>query len=110
MVQTKQCSLLVLSYMCYPNLTIPFAIFSSPLAAQGKLDYDAYFNHKIQKKVQDNTYRRFRVLTRSANQFPSAKHFIGSNAKLKEEGDVTVWCSNDYLGMSKHPKVIEAAM
>lgn len=83
---------------------------SVPLTAQGKLDYDAYFNHKIQKKVQDNTYRRFRVLTRSANQFPSAKHFIGSNAKLKEEGDVTVWCSNDYLGMSKHPKVIEAAI
>ena len=94
----------------HPDLRhfIPFP--PSTLAAKGKLDYDAYFDHKIQKKVQDNTYRRFRVLTRSANQFPSAKHFTGSSAKLKDRGDVTVWCSNDYLGMSKHPEVMEATM
>ena len=87
-----------------------FFFLPSPLAAKGKLDYEAYFSQKIQKKVQDNSYRKFRVLTRDANRFPSAKHFSGSSAKLKDEGDVTVWCSNDYLGMSKHPEVIEATM
>jgi len=74
----------------------------------GKLDYDAFFERKIQAKVDDNSYRRFRVLARSANKFPTAKHFVDLKAPLEEGRDITVWCSNDYLGMSKHPKVIQA--
>lgn len=74
----------------------------------GKLDYDAFFERKIQAKVNDNSYRRFRVLARSANKFPTAKHFVDPKAPLEEGRDITVWCSNDYLGMSKHPKVIQA--
>ena len=77
-------------------------------AADGKLDYDAHFGHKLQAKIDDNSYRRFRVLARSAGKFPSAKHFTSPNANLDEGRDITVWCSNDYLGMSKHPRVIKA--
>jgi len=84
---------------------IPLFILSQ---TDGKLDYDAFFERKIQAKVDDNSYRRFRVLARSANKFPTAKHFVDPKAPLEEGRDITVWCSNDYLGMSKHPKVIQA--
>lgn len=74
----------------------------------GKLDYDSFFNTKIKAKIKDNSYRRFRVLARSANQVPVAKHFTSTDVCVEEGRDVTVWCSNDYLGMSKHPEVIKA--
>ena len=77
-------------------------------AENGKLDYDGFFDSKIKSKMNDNSYRRFRVLARSADQFPVAKYFSEVDVEVEEGKDVTVWCSNDYLGMSKHPKVIEA--
>ena len=83
--------------------------FSSP--GDSKLDYDAFFSDKIQAKMNDNSYRRFRVLTRTADNFPTAKHFASPSSQDTAQGeDITVWCSNDYLGMSKHPEVIRATL
>ncbi len=78
------------------------------LSDNGKLDYDSFFNSKIKAKKDDNSYRRFRVLARSADQFPVAKYYNDIAVGVDEGKDTTVWCSNDYLGMSKHPEVIEA--
>merc|ERR1719211_76631 len=50
----------------------------------------------------DHSYRVFRKVMRNASQFPAAKEYS------KGDKDITVWCSNDYLGMSAHPVVTEA--
>ena len=76
----------------------------------GKLNYEAFFDSKVEAKRQDNSYRKFRVLARQADHFPRASHFPDSNLSYEEGKNVTVWCSNDYMGMSKHPDVVEAAM
>ena len=95
-----------------PYSPMPFHYFLPHYSttADGKLDYDTFFSGKIQAKINDNSYRQFRVLARSADTFPSAKHFADPGVPLEEGSDVTVWCSNDYLGMSKHPEVVNAAM
>lgn len=75
-----------------------------------KLDYDAFFERKIEQKQNDNSYRKFRVLARSADRFPTAKQFEDTSVEVEDGRDITVWCSNDYLGMGKHPEVINATM
>ena len=50
----------------------------------------------------DHSYRVFKKVNRMAGSFPSAKEFSWGPK------DITVWCSNDYLGMSAHPKVKDA--
>ena len=79
-------------------------------AVDGQVDYDRFFAMKIQDKIDDKSYRQFRVLARNAKQFPTAKHFPESNMTLDEGRDITIWCSNDYMGMSKHPAVLQATM
>ena len=74
------------------------------------LDYDHFFADKIQAKMDDKSYRRFRVLTRNAGPYPTAKHYSSPACSLDNGRDITVWCSNDYMGMSKHPQVIETTM
>ncbi|XP_061470068.1 5-aminolevulinate synthase, erythroid-specific, mitochondrial isoform X1 [Rhineura floridana] len=68
-------------------------------------DYDEFFEGKIQVKKQDHTYRVFKTVNRQADAYPFAEDYSGSQA---EPCKVSVWCSNDYLGMSCHPKVMEA--
>ncbi|WAR54923.1 hypothetical protein PtB15_4B541 [Puccinia triticina] len=64
-------------------------------------DYEKFYHDELDKKHQDKSYRYFNNINRLAAKFP-----IAHTAEPKEE--VTVWCSNDYLGMSKHPLVLES--
>ncbi|KAK7896697.1 hypothetical protein WMY93_022022 [Mugilogobius chulae] len=68
-------------------------------------DYDRFFVEKISEKKQDHTYRVFKTVNRSAHSFPFAQDFSVAG---REGAEVSVWCSNDYLGMSRHPRVIKA--
>ena len=61
--------------------------------------YDAYFKDQILKKKMDHSYRIFKKVNRRAESFPHAQEYTWG------EKPITVWCSNDYLGMSAHPKV-----
>jgi 5-aminolevulinate synthase len=63
-------------------------------------DYEALYESELEKKHQDKSYRYFNNINRLAKQFPKAH-----TANLQEE--VTVWCSNDYLGMGRNPLVLE---
>lgn len=76
----------------------------------GRLDYEAFFNDKVEAKRKDNSYRMFRVMARRAEQFPQASHYPDPNMSYEEGRNVAVWCSNDYMGMSKHPEVVKATM
>ncbi|CAO1412861.1 unnamed protein product [Diamesa serratosioi] len=63
--------------------------------------YEDFFHEQIMRKKQDHSYRVFKKVNRlaGAGQFPTAKEFSWG------ERPITVWCSNDYLGMSCHPEV-----
>ncbi|KNC81804.1 hypothetical protein SARC_05889 [Sphaeroforma arctica JP610] len=62
-------------------------------------DYENFFEKKINQKKDDNSYRVFNNINRLAKNFPRAEG--------KEKEDITVWCANDYLGMSRHPVVVD---
>jgi 5-aminolevulinate synthase len=66
-------------------------------------DYVGNFRSAIAALKDEQRYRVFVDLERRANRFPHA-FWNSPNGKR----DVVVWCSNDYLGMGQHPKVIEA--
>ena len=67
------------------------------------MNYEAFFEGELAKLKDNGRYRIFAELERRAGAFPAARQFV-------EEGTrpVTVWCSNDYLGMGQHPKVLSA--
>jgi 5-aminolevulinate synthase len=68
------------------------------------MNYDAFFRGEIDQLRKEGRYRVFADLERNAGEFPKAAHHRARGGKA----DVTVWCSNDYLGMGQHPAVIEA--
>ncbi|XP_010730699.2 5-aminolevulinate synthase, erythroid-specific, mitochondrial isoform X2 [Larimichthys crocea] len=68
-------------------------------------DYDRFFIEKIAEKKKDHTYRVFKTVNRSAEIFPFAEDY---SINGREASQVSVWCSNDYLGMSRHPRVLSA--
>ena len=67
------------------------------------MDYRRYFETAIGTLKAERRYRVFADLARDADAFPKAEWRRGGAA-----GDVTIWCSNDYLGMGRHPHVIAA--
>lgn len=56
--------------------------------------------------MKDHTYRVFKTVNRSAEAFPFAQDYSVSGRR--NTAQVSVWCSNDYLGMSRHPRVLGA--
>jgi 5-aminolevulinate synthase len=67
------------------------------------LDYESIFKSAIGRLHQEGRYRVFIDIIRTKGSFPNA-HCFGGNGPIP----VTVWCSNDYLGMGQHPSVVEA--
>ena len=68
------------------------------------MDYDKFFQSKLDEIRQEGRYRYFTDLKRNAGHFPNA-HRISNDTKTSS---VTVWCSNDYLGMGQNPNVLNA--
>jgi 5-aminolevulinate synthase len=70
-------------------------------------DRNLHFAQAIQTLKDEKRYRVFANLERSASRFPLA--LWRPNEAEEPARDVTIWCSNDYLGMGGHPAVLEAA-
>ncbi|HWK47281.1 MAG TPA: 5-aminolevulinate synthase [Stellaceae bacterium] len=70
------------------------------------MDYENFFAARVDDLKAEGRYRVFAELERVAGAFPTARH----HGAQQNEGiaDVTVWCSNDYLGMGQHPAVLAA--
>lgn len=69
-----------------------------PLAT--KFDYEVFYHNELDKKHKDKSYRYFNNINRLAQEFPRAH-------MATPEERVTVWCSNDYLGMGRNPQVLK---
>jgi 5-aminolevulinate synthase len=68
------------------------------------VNYDKIFDQAIERLHSEGRYRVFIDILRNKGMFPNARCFAGHNGPKP----ITVWCSNDYLAMGQHPKVIEA--
>src|SRR5690349_21399574 len=67
------------------------------------MDFEALFAEKLDGLHKQGRYRVFAELERKKGDFPRAIRYSDAG-----EREVTVWCSNDYLGMGQHPSVLGA--
>ncbi|KIV77354.1 5-aminolevulinate synthase, mitochondrial [Exophiala sideris] len=63
-------------------------------------DYEGFYENELDKKHKDKSYRYFNNINRLAKEFPRAHMAV-------PEERVTVWCSNDYLGMGRNKHVLK---
>jgi 5-aminolevulinate synthase len=68
------------------------------------VNYDQVFDSAIERLHTEGRYRVFIDILRNKGAYPNARCFAGHNGPKP----ITVWCSNDYLAMGQHPKVIGA--
>lgn len=67
------------------------------------MNYEVFFRSQLDGLRKEGRYRVFADLERHSGDFPRATHYRDGH-----RAQVTVWCSNDYLGMGQHPTVVEA--
>ena len=67
------------------------------------MNYESFFRKELDGLRREGNYRVFADLQRRAGHFPRATHI-----RDRASSEVTVWCSNDYLGMGQHPVVLAA--
>ena len=67
------------------------------------MNYDTLFSRQLDTLREEGNYRVFAEIARCRGDYPRARRFAGGRTS-----EVTVWCSNDYLGMGQNPKVVAA--
>jgi 5-aminolevulinate synthase len=67
------------------------------------VDYESFFGSELSAVREEGRYRVFAEIERRAGNFPHATRYVNG-----DKTEITVWCSNDYLGMGQHPKVTDA--
>ncbi len=67
------------------------------------MDYENFFSQELDVLRNEGRYRVFADLERRNGAFPRARHHGNPSGN-----DITVWCSNDYLGMGQNPSVLAA--
>jgi 5-aminolevulinate synthase len=68
------------------------------------MDFATYFQDRLTALKTEGNYRVFADLEKRCGSFPKAERHRADGTKE----EVTIWCSNDYLGMGQHPDVVEA--
>jgi 5-aminolevulinate synthase len=67
------------------------------------MDYEEELAGALRALKQEGRYREFADIRRKRGNFPHASYFSADGQRA-----IKVWCSNDYIGMGQHPKVLEA--
>ena len=72
------------------------------------VDHERFFRERIAALKAEGRYRWFAELERQAGRFPQALRYPAGPGGANAPSEITVWCSNDYLGMGQHPSVLAA--
>jgi 5-aminolevulinate synthase len=76
---------------------------AATLGVRGIMNYEQIYLNALEDLRREQRYRVFTEIERSSERFPHALWRSPSGPR-----EIVVWCSNDYLGMGRHPVVIEA--